>query len=93
MKNYIPPSSENGCKPEINYPCSWQYKVIGEDREAVIKAITACVQEKAHLLTDSHKSSGGRYVSMSLELVVSSEEERLEIYHKLLGDPAVKIVL
>lgn len=93
MKNHIPSSTADGCRPEINYPCSWQYKVIGEDREALIRAIKECVQEKAHLLTDSKKSSSGRYVSMNLELVVTSEENRLEIFNTLAGDPAVKVVI
>ncbi len=46
-----------------------------------------------HLLANSHTSSGGRYVSMNLELVVQSEEQRLSLYDQLVKNPVIKIVL
>ena len=31
-------TDENGCKPEIAYPCPWVYKVIGRDRDLLLSA-------------------------------------------------------
>ena len=44
-------------------------------------------------LTDSHVSSGGRYVSMNLEVTVDGDEERLALYRLLAADPAIRVVL
>ena len=32
-----------GCRPQIDYPCRWQYRIIGEDRTAMLAAIAAQV--------------------------------------------------
>ncbi|WP_028584452.1 HP0495 family protein [Desulfogranum mediterraneum] len=82
-----------GCKPEIEYPCLWQYKIIGSQPEHIREAVAAVVRDASHLLTDSNTSSGGRYCSLNLELVVQSEEERLALYQQLVEHKAIKIVL
>lgn len=93
MKKKIPPVVTKGCTPEIAYPCPWQYKLIATSREEVVTAVAAIIKESAYILTDSHTSSGGRYVSMNLELIVHSEQERLSLYQQLVDISAVKIVL
>lgn len=93
MKNDTLNSKSQGCKPDITYPCNWQYKIIGEDREAIVNVVSHTLGPREYILTDSNTSSGGRYRSLSLELVVGSEEERLALYSHLAGNPAVKIVL
>lgn len=80
------------CKPEINYPCQWQYRIIGESA-TVIKELAAKHVHEEYTLTDSHVSSGGRYISMALELTVQDDERRLELYRLLAADPTVKVVL
>lgn len=93
MKKKIPNIPVEGCKPEISYPCSWQYKIIGTDRESIIDTVMDILPDTDHLLINSHTSSGGRYVSMNLELVVQSEEQRLSLYNQLVKNTAIKIVL
>ena len=39
MNEKISSQSLEGCKPEIHYPCVWQYKVIGMDQEQLHQAI------------------------------------------------------
>lgn len=80
-------------KPEIDYPCTWVYKVIGEDTRILKELIvTACAPAGVDI-THSHSSSGGKYHSLNATLVVDSEEMRLQIYELLKKHPAVKIVL
>ena len=93
MKKIPTKSSGQSCKPQIDYPCTWQYKVIGESAVAIKKIVAELVHEKGYTLTDSNVSSGGRYVSMALELTVQNEERRLELYKLLAEDPTIKVVL
>lgn len=90
IPHHIP---QDSCKPKIDYPCSWQYKIIGEGREEIRRVVAKSLQGKPFTLTDSHVSSRGRYVSMNLELIVEDEEQRLKLYRVLSASPAVKVVL
>jgi len=67
--------------------------VIGGERQSVAAAITAVVGASEHLLTYSHASSGGKYHSFSLELVVESEAHRDRLYRELLACAVVRVVL
>jgi putative lipoic acid-binding regulatory protein len=85
------PGSPQG--PKIEYPCRWQYKIIGESRIEIRRVAEKLVRERPLILADSNVSSGGRYVSMNLEVTVCSDTERLELYRLLAGDPAIRVVL
>jgi len=80
-------------KAEIEYPCSWSYKVIGLDAGAVEKAVAVVLGEQQYLLTQSRSSSGGKYQSLHLETVVESEERRNGIFNALKSHAAVRMVL
>lgn len=85
---------ENGGKPpEIEYPCTWVYKVIGEDCTLLRDVIVATCSPTEVTISHSQTSSKGKYHSLNAELIVTSEELRLSIYETLKSDPAVKIVL
>lgn len=86
-------SFDSSCKPQIDYPCEWQFKIIGESATVITELVADHVHEKDYVLRRSNVSSGGRYVSMSLELTVQSEERRLELYRLLAEEPTVKVVL
>jgi putative lipoic acid-binding regulatory protein len=83
----------SGCKPEIVYPCPWGYKVIGSDVERLRGAIAEVIQERPHTVTPSNTSVTGKYHCLDVEIIVTSEECRLEIYESLRKHPAVKVVL
>jgi len=93
MKKIPIHSPSNSCKPQIDYPCSWQYKIIGESATIITQLVADVVQEEEYSLSRSNVSSGGRYVSMNLEMTIESEERRLELYRLLAEDPTVKVVL
>ena len=86
-----PPASPE--RPEIEYPCTWVYTVIGQDKALLEEVIvTACAPEKV-TISHSKSSSGGKYHSLNARLKVKDEETRLTIYQALKCHPTVKIVL
>ncbi len=82
-----------GCRPEIDYPCVWQYKVIGTNRKALCEAIAAYLGDAPYSVSDSRVSRGGRYISLNLEVTVYSDFNRLRLYEVLGAHPAIKVIL
>jgi len=80
-------------KSNITYPCSWVYKVIGTDAFALKKAIATVIGNKDLLITQSNTSSGGKYTSLNVEVLVSDDETRLKYYQHLKNHAAVKVVM
>ena len=89
----IPEQPSGSCKAKIDYPCVWQYKVIGMERKAVLAAISEYLGDAPYSLADSRVSSGGKYISMTLELTVYSDYNRLRLYQVLGDHPDIKVVL
>lgn len=86
-------NGHNGCRPEIIYPCRWQYRLIGSERAAMIEAVGAMVDIGRCAISEGNTSSGGRYCSIIVELTVDDEGERLRYYRQFAADPAVRVVL
>lgn len=80
-------------KPEIDYPCRWQYTVIGTAEHKILEAIDAVIGDRQHTLTASKSSSSGKYLSMNLELEVHSEDMRDGIFAKLQRHPNLKMII
>lgn len=80
-------------KLELEYPCGWCYKVIAHEQEAIEDAIKEIIKGKEHKLTHSKSSKGNKYVSMNLDIVVYSEDERNFIYESLKAHRHIKMVL
>jgi putative lipoic acid-binding regulatory protein len=80
-------------KLELEYPCDWRYKVIGEERAKLEAAIHSVILEREHKLEHSNASKSGKYVSLNLDLLVQNEEERQFIYEALKAHQDVKMVL
>ena len=78
---------------KILYPHPWTYVVIGVDETAVRAAIDDVLQARAYEVEFSKKSSGGKYVSLRVMMVVNDEDDRGRIYRSLNDHPATKIVL
>lgn len=79
-------------KPEISYPCAWEYRIIGES-EAKIQEIVSQILKTPYRLESKNKSSKGRFVSMHLSTSVDSEAYRNEIYAFLSSHPEIKMVI
>ena len=80
-------------KLELTYPCSWSYKLIAGEKEALEQAIRDVIDEREHKLTHSKNSKGGKYVSMNLDLLVHNEDDRNFIYEALKAHQNIKMVL
>jgi len=93
MRKILQHIPQDSCRPRIDYPCSWQYKIIGESRDEIRRVVEMSVQKKPFVLTESNVSRMGRYVSMNLELIVEDEVQRLELYRVIAANPAIKVVL
>jgi uncharacterized protein len=82
-----------GRKPEIDYPCTWSYRIIGLDELRMRSAVREIIGEVEHTLTFGLESPQGKYRSLQLELVVGDEEHRLRIFASLKKHPDVRFVL
>jgi putative lipoic acid-binding regulatory protein len=73
----------NNQRPKIDYPCEWNYKVIGTNIEGMIKAIEIAVAGIEHEISSSNVSSKGNYFSINLKVFVTSEVIRDIIFAKI----------
>jgi len=80
-------------KPEIRYPCEWEYKIIGAGEDLIREAIRDVVQERTCVVSFSNRSRQGKYVCLNLELIVLNEGDRTSIYESLKEHPSVRMVL
>lgn len=80
-------------RPEIDYPCPWQFKIIGRNEHQMRTAIAEIVGENAHTITLSKRSARGTYCSLDLEMVVQSEPHRIHTYAALVHHESINIVL
>lgn len=93
MKGSLMAQTKDTCKPILDYPCKWLYKVIGSDQKKLQQAIKNIIGGRPCEISMSNTSSSGKYLCLNLELTVSNEEERNSIYLNLKAHPHVKIVL
>ena len=67
-------------KPEIDYPLSWEYKLIIKDKELLETIIKNVLEDKAHTIKPSKVSKKGKYTSFNILIIVNDEKERLSIF-------------
>lgn len=83
----------NNQRPEINYPCTWYYKVIGEDVDKILSAIEDASYGFEYSVSPSNVSKNEKYFSINFSLEVPNETTRDIIYQKLSDNKDVKMVL
>lgn len=86
-------SESKARRPVLSYPLEWEYRVIGANEIAVRAAIARIMGARVHAVAESIKSRAGRWVSVHVELVVHTEEERDQLHAQLVADPAVRLVM
>jgi len=82
-----------GKKLELEYPVSWQYKIIGMDESEMHAKAVHILKEKPFTLEPSNKSTSGKFVSLTLEVLIYSDDERLYIYEELRKTECIKYIL
>lgn len=80
-------------KLELEYPCNWKYKIVGQERKKLEAAIHSVILERTHELEHSNTSKTGKYVSLNLDLIVHNEDDRTFIFEALKAHQDVKMVL
>ena len=85
--------NSQGERPEINYPCIWEYKVIGNDVDKILSAIEEAAHGLDYSVTPSNVSRNERYFSINFTLEVPNETTRDIIYDSLINNTDIKIVL
>jgi putative lipoic acid-binding regulatory protein len=86
-------SSFGDREPEISYPTTWGYRIIGQDEAAMRQAVSEVLGELDHELRQGNRSAQGNYLTLILELVVTSREQRRAIFQGLAEHPAVRVVI
>lgn len=85
--------SQNHHKPKIEYPCEWEYRIIGTDEELLKAAAEEILTNRKYNISFANISKTGKYISLSLKTVVETEEIRNNIYIALRSHTAVKSIL
>ncbi|MFM7342994.1 MAG: YbeD family protein [Betaproteobacteria bacterium] len=80
----------------ITYPSAFPIKVMGEQVEGFIAAITAVARAFDPQFDDTRlelrPSKGGRYLGITLTITATSREQLDELYRTLSTHPMVKVV-
>lgn len=80
-------------KPHIDYPCSWEYRIIGADAAKMEAAVAHVLGDEEYTLTPSKQSPKGRWCSLRLEMQVLNEAHRYQVHRVLREHPDVRMVL
>jgi putative lipoic acid-binding regulatory protein len=88
MDNFL-----DGRKPEIAYPCTWTYRIIGWDEPRLRAVVAEVIGTREHRLLLARESAAGKYRTLQLELEVQDEAQRTEIFLRISQHPDVRFVL
>ena len=80
-------------KPVIEYPTKWEYKIIGNDVDKLLKAVGGAVPGLEYEITPSNISKNEKYYSLNVTVVVSSEVVRDLVFQKLSEHTDIKLVI
>jgi len=75
----------NQHKLELDYPCSWKYKLVIRKEHNMNKIIKEILEDRKHGIKPSKVSKEGKFKSYTLDLIVEDEEDRKALY-QILGD-------
>jgi putative lipoic acid-binding regulatory protein len=80
-------------RPDIEYPTSWQYKIIGSDVDEMLSAVAESIKGLDYEVSSSNVSKNEKYFSLNVSVIVPSEVVRDLIFQNLAKHPAIKIVI
>jgi putative lipoic acid-binding regulatory protein len=78
---------------QLEYPCPWVYKIIGQDKDEMQSAVAEIIRECKYKISDSRSSETAKYHCLNVELTVESESQRTAFYEALKSHRAVKMIL
>ena len=81
----------------IEFPCDFPIKVMGETHDTfsdtVVEVIRLHLPDFDATRVEMRASSGGRYISLTCYVYVTSKPQLDDIYRALTSHPSVKVVL
>ena len=80
-------------EPELTFPNRWSYTLIGRTEEDLRVAGSEVAGNRDHSMELSNRSSKGKYVSVTLEVLVQSHEEQRAIFAQLKDRPEVAFLI
>jgi len=83
----------NNHKVELEYPCSWKYKVVIRSEHNIKHVIKDVICEREHKLSPSKTSSKGKFESHTIEMIVHSDEDRVGMFELIRSHKIVKMVV
>ena len=93
----LPVEPENPQETLIEFPCDFPIKVMGETHadfsKEMIKAIQSVIASFDASQIEMRGSSGGKYISLTCTVYVSSKLQLDDVYRALTAHPMVKFVL
>lgn len=93
----LPVEPENPQETLIEFPCDFPIKVMGETHaefsKEMIKAIQSVITNFDASQIEMRGSSGGKYISLTCTVYVTSKLQLDDVYRTLTAHPMVKFVL
>ncbi|SFV57089.1 Proposed lipoate regulatory protein YbeD [hydrothermal vent metagenome] len=80
-------------KPTIEYPTQWGFKIIGKNKDKLLKCIQEAMGEKKHDCKLGNSSRTGKFHTYNASCSVESEEERNKIFKYFETHEAVNMVI
>ncbi len=80
-------------KPQIDYPTQWGFKIIGRDKEALLKAIKEVMGEREHLCHLGNSSKTGKFHTYNASCTVEHQEERDALFKAFADHDDVEMVI
>jgi putative lipoic acid-binding regulatory protein len=81
----------------IEFPCFFAIKVMGESNQVFVETIKVLVQTHVPEFSDSdidkRESSSGKYLSLTCNVWVTSQDHLDTVYRSVTSHPLVKYVL
>lgn len=90
-------ANQGAKKPLIDFPCDFPIKVMGEMHESFAQIIIEAIQTKEPTFhagkVEMRASSGGKYISLTCTVYVTSQTQLDDIYRVISGHPLVKFAI
>ena len=83
----------NNKKLELNYPCSWEYKLVVLEECNIKKCVKEIIFDREHSINASKTSAKGKFKSYNLKLLVHNDDDRTELFRLLGEHKEIKMVL
>lgn len=80
-------------KPQIEYPTQWGFKLIGRDKDALLKAIKEVMGEREHLCHLGNTSKTGKFHSYNTSCTVEHKEEQDALFKAFADHGDVEMVI